>query len=423
MTVYNPPLRDMNFVINELAGLDEVAALPAYAEQEVSAELAEAILDEAGKLARDVLAPLNWDGDQNGARWEDNKVYATPGFGDAYKQFTEGGWNGLAGPMEYGGQGLPELLNTPTYEMWNASNMGFALAPLLSAGAVECLKHHASDELKTIYLEKMISGEWAGTMDLTEPAAGSDLSNVKTKAVPEGDHYRLFGQKIYITWGDHDMADNIIHLVLARLPGAPEGVKGISLFLLPKFLVNDDGSLGERNDVYCVSIEHKLGIHGSATSTLVYGDEGGGIGYLIGQENKGLRHMFTMMNEARLKVGVQGLAISDRAYQGALYYAKERVQGFPMKGTRGGERVTIINHPDVRRMLMAMKSQIEAMRAFNYVIASHLDVATHHPDEAVRDSNQVRADLLIPIVKAWCSELSIELTSLGIQVYGGTGFV
>lgn len=423
MTVYNPPLRDMNFVINELAGLDKVAALPAYADQEVSAELAEAILDEAGKLARDVLAPLNWEGDQNGARWEDNKVYATPGFGDAYKQFTEGGWNGLSGPMEYGGQGLPELLNTPTYEMWNASNMGFALAPLLSAGAVECLKHHASDQLKSIYLEKMISGEWSGTMDLTEPAAGSDLSNVKTKAVPAGDHYLLSGQKIYITWGDHDMADNIVHLVLARLPDAPEGVRGISLFLVPKFLVNEDGSLGERNDVYCVSIEHKLGIHGSATSTLVYGDNGNCVGYLVGQENKGLMHMFTMMNEARLKVGVQGLAISDRAYQGALYYAKERVQGFPMKGTKGGDRVTIISHPDVRRMLMTMKSQIEAMRAFNYVIAGYLDLAAHHPDEEVRKANQARADLLIPVVKAWCSELSIELTSLGIQVYGGMGFV
>jgi alkylation response protein AidB-like acyl-CoA dehydrogenase len=413
----------MNFVINELAGLDKVAALPAYADQEVSAELAEAILDEAGKLARDVLAPLNWEGDQNGARWEDNKVYATPGFGDAYKQFTEGGWNGLSGPMEYGGQGLPELLNTPTYEMWNASNMGFALAPLLSAGAVECLKHHASDQLKSIYLEKMISGEWSGTMDLTEPAAGSDLSNVKTKAVPAGDHYLLSGQKIYITWGDHDMADNIVHLVLARLPDAPEGVRGISLFLVPKFLVNEDGSLGERNDVYCVSIEHKLGIHGSATSTLVYGDNGNCVGYLVGQENKGLMHMFTMMNEARLKVGVQGLAISDRAYQGALYYAKERVQGFPMKGTKGGDRVTIISHPDVRRMLMTMKSQIEAMRAFNYVIAGYLDLAAHHPDEEVRKANQARADLLIPVVKAWCSELSIELTSLGIQVYGGMGFV
>ncbi|HYQ91106.1 MAG TPA: acyl-CoA dehydrogenase C-terminal domain-containing protein, partial [Candidatus Competibacteraceae bacterium] len=367
------------------------------------------------------LAPLNWTGDQESARLENGQVYAPPGFAAAYKQFTEGGWNSLGGPAEFGGQGLPEILNTPTFEMWNASNMAFALAPLLSAGATECLKHYGSDEMKATYLPKMVAGEWSGTMDLTEPAAGSDLSNVKTRATPAGDHYLINGQKIFITWGEHDMADNIIHLVLARLPDAPEGVKGISLFLAPRFMVNPDGSVGARNSgLKCISIEHKLGIHGSATCTLAYEDA---IAYLVGKPNQGLMQMFTMMNEARLKVGVQGLAISDRAYQAALAYAKERVQGYPMKGTRGGDRVTIINHPDVRRMLMSMKSQVEAMRALNYVIAMHMDMAGHHPDPETRKAHQSRLDLLIPITKGWCSEVCNEVTSLGVQVFGGMGFV
>lgn len=422
MTAYYAPTRDMKFVITELAGLDEVAALPAYAEQEVSTDLVEAILEEAGKFASEVLAPINWEADQHGARLEGGKVISPPGFVDAYKQFVEGGWNGLGAPLEYDGQGLPELINTPTFEMWNSANMGFALAPLLTAGAIECLKHHGTEALKSVYLGKMISGDWAGTMDLTEPQAGSDLSNVKSKAIPEGDHYRISGQKIYITWGDHDMTENIIHLVLARLPDAPEGVKGISLFLVPKYVVNSDGSIGAHNDVQCVGIEHKLGIHGSATCTLAYGDKEGAVGYLVGEPNKGLMHMFTMMNEARLKVGVQGLAVSERAYQAALEYAKERVQGFPMKGARGGERVPIIHHPDVRRMLMAMKSQIEAMRAFNYTIAMNMDMSAH-PDPEVRKYHQSRLDLLIPVVKGWCSELGIEVTSIGIQVFGGMGYV
>jgi alkylation response protein AidB-like acyl-CoA dehydrogenase len=409
----------MQFVIKELVGLDEVAALPDYQDLGVS-DVADAILEEAGKFAAEVLAPLNWDGDQQGARLENGQVFSSPGFANAYKQFAEGGWNGLSAPAEFGGQGLPELLNTPTYEMWNASNMSFALAPLLCAGATECLKHHGSEELKSTYLPRMISGEWAGTMDLTEPQAGSDLSNVKARAAPDGDQYRINGQKIFITWGDQDMTSNIIHLVLARLPDAPEGVKGISLFLVPKFLVNPDGSLGARNSVTCVGIEHKLGIHGSATCALAYEDA---IGYLVGKPNQGLMHMFTMMNEARLKVGVQGLAIAERAYQAALAYAKERVQGYPMKGTRGGQRVTIINHPDVRRMLMTMKAQNEAMRTFNYTIAKHMDMAGHHPEPAVRQTNQARLELLIPVVKAWCSELSIEVTSLGVQIFGGMGFV
>ncbi len=419
MTAYTAPIRDMQFVIKELVGLDEVAALSAYQDLGVS-EVADAILEEAGKFATEVLAPLNWGGDQQGARLENGQVFSSPGFANAYKQFAEGGWNGLSAPTEFGGQGLPELLNTPTYEMWNASNMSFALAPLLGAGATECLQHHGSEELQSTYLPRMIAGEWSGTMDLTESQAGSDLSNVRTRAAPDGDQYRINGQKIFITWGDHDMADNIMHLVLARLPDAPEGVKGISLFLVPKFLVNPDGSLGAHNGVICVGLEHKLGIHGSATCTLAYEDA---IGYLVGKPNQGLMHMFTMMNEARLKVGVQGLAISDRAYQATLAHAKERVQGYPMKGARGGSRVTIINHPDVRRMLMTMKAQVEAMRAFNYTIAKHMDMAAHHADPAVRQANQMRLELLIPVVKAWCSELSIEITSLGVQVFGGMGFV
>lgn len=423
MPDYYAPTRDMMFVINELAGLDEVAALPAFADQDVTPDLAEAILDEAGKFATEVLAPLNWEGDQHGARLEKGQVISSPGFVDAYSQYAESGWNGLSGPIDFGGQGLPELINTPTHEMWNSANMSFALAPMLSAGATECLKHHGSDELKAAYLPKLIAGEWAGTMDLTEPQAGSDLSNVKCKAVPEGDHYRLYGQKIFITWGEQDLTENIVHLVLARLPDAPEGVKGISLFLVPKFMVDEDGSLGELNDVTCVGIEHKIGIHGSPTCTLSYGDKDGAIGYLVGQQNKGLMHMFTMMNEARLKVGVQGMAIAERSYQAALAYAKERVQGFPLKGARGGERVTIINHPDVRRMLLTMKSQIEAMRAFNYVVAKHMDMAAHHPDAEVRKAHQTRLELVIPVVKGWCTELGIELTSTGIQVCGGMGYV
>jgi len=419
MTVYYAPTRDMKFVINELANLQEVAALPEYQDLGVT-DVAEAILEEAGKFANEVLAPLNREGDQHGARLEGTNVIASPGFVDAYKQFIEGGWNGLSAPIDFGGQGLPELLNTPTYEMWNSSNMSFALAPLLSAGATECLMHHGSDEQKQLYLPNMVTGEWAGTMDLTEPQAGSDLSNVKCKAVPEGDHYRITGQKIFITWGDHDMANNIIHLVLARLPDAPEGVKGISLFLVPKFMVNADGSMGERNGVDCVGIEHKIGIHGSATCTLAYEDA---IGYLVGKPHQGLIHMFTMMNEARLKVGVQGLAISERAYQAAREYAKERIQGYPMKGARGGERVSIIHHPDVRRMLMTIKAQLEAMRAFNYVIAMHMDMAAFHPDEATRNTHKTRLDLLIPVTKGWCSELGIELTSLAMQVFGGMGYV
>ncbi|MGB5062464.1 MAG: acyl-CoA dehydrogenase family protein, partial [Candidatus Competibacter sp.] len=391
MTAYFAPIRDMQFVINELANLSKVAALPAFAEQEVGPELLEAVLEEAAKLATEVLAPLNKSGDVEGARIGPDGVIPAAGFTEAYRNFIEGGWNGIGSPVEHGGQGLPELFNTATQEMWNSANMSFALCPMLNAGAIEAISRAGSTEQRAMFLPNMVSGEWTGTMNLTEPQAGSDLSAVRTRAVPQGDHYRIFGQKIFITWGDHDMTENTIHLVLARTPDAPEGVKGISLFIVPKFLVNPDGSLGARNDVHAVSIEHKLGIHASPTCVMAFGDRDGAIGYLVGEENKGLAYMFIMMNEARFKVGLQGLAVAERAYQAAREYAKDRVQG-RATGAKSGERVTIIHHPDVRRMLMTMKAQNEAMRALAYVVAMHLDLARHHPDPATRQTHQTRVD-------------------------------
>ncbi|MBV8507955.1 MAG: acyl-CoA dehydrogenase C-terminal domain-containing protein [Alphaproteobacteria bacterium] len=420
MTTYRAPIRDMRFVINELAGLERLAALPGY--EEVSPDIAEAVLEEAAKLAGEVLAPLNKLGDERGASLTKEGVMAADGFGAAYRQFVENGWNGLSGDPEYGGQGLPSLIMAATVEMWNSANMSFALCPLLTAGATEAVKTHADDELKRRFLPKLVSGEWSGTMNLTEPQAGSDLSAVRTRAVPEGDHYRITGQKIFITWGDHDMTDNVVHLVLARLPDAPEGTRGISLFLVPKFLVAPDGSLAERNDVACASIEHKLGIHASPTCVMSFGEKEGAIGYLVGQENEGLPHMFTMMNEARQKVGLQGLGIAEGAYQAARDYAKERVQGRPV-GQRSGDRVTIIHHPDVRRMLLTMKSQIEAMRALGYVLSADADFAHRHPDAAQRQRHQARIDLLTPVLKGWCTELGVEIASLGIQVFGGMGYI
>jgi 3-(methylthio)propanoyl-CoA dehydrogenase len=420
MSTYIAPLRDMRFVMTELAGLGELSSLPGF--EEVTPELAEAVLDEAAKLATEVLAPLNKPGDEQGARLTKDGVVAADGFAAAYRQFVESGWSGLSGDPDFGGQGLPELLSAAAVEMWNSSNMAFALCPLLTAGATEALRQHGSDELKERYLTNLVSGEWTGTMNLTEPQAGSDLAAVRTKAVPEGDHYRLSGQKIFITWGDHDMTGNVIHLVLARTPDAPEGVRGISLFVVPKFLLNADGSPGQRNDVHCVSLEHKLGIHASPTCAMSFGDQGGAIGYLVGQENKGLAHMFTMMNEARQKVGIQGLAIAERAYQQAREYAKERVQG-RLAGSKSGGAVAIIHHPDVRRMLMTMKSQVEAMRAFAYVMAADMDRAHRDPDAGERARRQTRVDLLIPVLKAWCTELGVEIASMGVQVHGGMGYI
>ena len=410
----------MQFVLHELVGLGTVSSLPGC--EEVTPDLVDAILDEAGKLASDVLAPLNWSGDQQGSKWNNGAVTTPDGFKQAYRQFVEGGWNQLRCEPEYGGQGLPGLVSTPIEEMFGAANMAFSLCPLLTQGAIEAIQLCATPELKQRYLHKMITGDWTGTMNLTEPQAGSDLAALRSRAVPEGDHYRISGQKIFITYGEHDMADNIIHLVLARTPDAPEGVKGISLFIVPKFLVKDDGSLGERNDVRCVSIEHKLGIHGSPTAVLAFGDGGGAIGYLIGQENRGLEYMFVMMNAARFAVGLEGLSIGERAYQKALSYAKERVQGTET-AKKGGARVTIINHPDIRRMLMSMKSQVEAMRALFYSTAALFDIAKHHPDAGERKKHLMLGELLIPIVKGWSTELGIEIASTGVQIHGGMGFI
>jgi len=416
MTEYKAPLRDMHFVLHELAGLAEIARLPGF--EEINAELVDQILEESAKFASGVLSPLNKPADEEGSKWDHGKVTTPKGFKEAYRQFVEAGWNALQAPSEHGGQGLPKVVSTPVVEMWKSANLSFSLVTMLTAGAVEALILRGTEQQKKQYLPKMIAGGWTGTMNLTEPQAGSDLALVRTKAVREGDHYRVSGQKIFITYGDHDLAENIIHLVLGRVEGAPEGVRGISLFLVPKFLVNADGSLGRRNEVQCASIEHKLGIHASPTAVLVYENA---VGYLVGEENHGLEYMFIMMNLARFAVGMEGLAISERAYQQALAYAKERVQSRDVAG--GGKAVTIIHHPDVRRMLMSMKSQTEAMRALAYVVAAAVDKSLRHPDKEERARNQAFVDLMIPIVKGWFTETGIEVASTGIQVHGGMGFI
>ncbi len=420
MSTYSAPVRDMQFVIKELVGLEHIQALPGC--EEVSADLVDQVLEEAGKFAAGVLDPLNREGDKKGVKLEQHHVTTAPGFRQAFRQFCDGGWVSLGNDPQWGGQGLPHVVSVQTSEMWNAACMSFCLCPMLTAGAVQALMRHGTDEQKQTYLPKLVDGTWTGTMNLTEPQAGSDLSAVRAKAVPEGDHYRITGTKIFITWGEHDMAENIIHMVLARTPDAPEGVKGISLFIVPKFLINPDGSIGHRNDVKCVSIEHKLGIHASPTCVIAFGDSEGAIGYLVGEENRGLEYMFTMMNFARLEVGIEGIAIADRAYQHALDYAKTRVPGRE-PGVRGAERVTIIHHPAVRRMLRTMKAQTEAMRALGTLAAAHLDHALLNPDKAERARHQAMFDLLTPVVKGWCTELSIEIASTGVQVFGGMGFV
>ena len=418
---YTAPIKDMLFVLKELAGLDGVARLPGF--EDAGLETAQAVLEESGKLCEAVLAPLNVEGDRNPSSWNDGVVTATPGFKQAFRQFVEGGWQGVQHPTEYDGQGLPKLIATPCIEMLNAANLSFALCPLLTDGAIEALLTAGSEEQKQRYVPKLISGEWTGTMNLTEPQAGSDLALVRTRAEPQGDGtYRVFGTKIFITWGEHDMAENIVHLVLARTPNAPEGVKGISLFIVPKFMVRDDGTLGERNDVHCVSIEHKLGIKASPTAVLQFGDHGGAIGYLIGEENRGLEYMFIMMNAARFAVGMQGVAVADRAYQKAAAYAKERVQSRPVDGS-AKQAVTIAHHPDVRRMLMTMRALTEAARALAYVAAAHSDIAHRHADAQVRAEHQAIYEYLVPIVKGWSTEMSLDVTSLGVQVHGGMGFI
>ena len=420
MTDYAAPIADMRFQLAEIAGLGEIATLPGC--EHATPDVVDAVLEEAGKLAGGVLAPLNRSGDQQGSRLENGVVRTPDGFKEAYAQYVEGGWNALPFAPEHGGQGLPMALATAVAEMWNSANMGFALCPLLNVGAVEALTAHGSAEQQRLFLPKLISGEWTGTMNLTEPQAGSDVGALRTRAVRDGNRYRITGQKIFITYGEHDMAPNIAHLVLARLPEAPPGTKGISLFLVPKFLVNGDGSLGARNDVRCVSLEHKLGIHASPTCVLAYGDDGGAIGTLVGEENRGMECMFTMMNNARLNVGLQGVAIAERAYQQARDFARQRVQGRPVTAKTAGA-YPILHHPDVRRMLLVMRARTEAMRALAYYTAGAIDRARHHPDSATRAQQQRRVDLLIPVVKAWCTDLGVDIASTGVQVHGGMGFI
>lgn len=420
MNYYAAPVRDLRFVLEEMLAHRSLA-LPGF--EEASPDLVEAVLEEAAKLASDVWGPLNSVGDQLGAkRHTDGSVTTPEGFAGAYHAYVEGGWNGIGVSEALGGQNLPEVVASSVQEMLHGANMALGLCPMLTAGAIEALAHHGSEALKTVYLPKLVEGTWTGTMNLTESQAGSDLSKVRTKAVPEGDHYRISGQKIYITWGEHDAAENIIHLVLARKPDAPEGNKGISLFLVPKFLVNEDGSLGERNDVTCASIEHKLGIHGSPTCTLNFGENDGAIGYLVGEEGRGLNHMFTMMNEARHKVGIQGIGVAERACQHAFAYAQERTQGRSPK-SRGGSECAIRDHLDVRRMLLSMRARTDALRALALYCAGQLDLARHGENEAERQTAQACADVLIPIVKSFSTDQAVDIASMGVQVHGGMGYV
>ncbi len=417
---YTAPLADMRFALREVAGLSGVAALPGY--EHATDDTIDAVLEEAGKLAGNGLAPLNREGDKVGARLENGVVRTAPGFAGIYKEFVEGGWNSLPFDPEFGGQGMPWLLATAVQEMWQAANMGFGLVLLLNQGAIDAIHNHGSEEQKATYLPRMISGEWTGTMNLTEPQAGSDLGQLKSRAVKNGDHYLVSGQKIFITYGEHDMAENIVHLVLARTPDAPAGVRGISLFIVPKYLPDADGKPGKRNDLRCVSLEHKLGIHASPTCVMSFGDDGGAVGYLVGDEGRGLSYMFTMMNNARLSVGIQGLAIAERAYQQAAAFARSRVQSKD-DGSAAPASVSIVHHADVRRMLMSMRAQIEAMRALGYYTAAGIDGALKQPDKATGRKIQDRVDLLIPIVKAWFTDLGNEIASTGVQIHGGMGFV
>ena len=428
---YIAPLKDMLFNIEHLARIDQIAQIPGF--EDAGLETAQAVLEECAKLNQDVISPLNWEGDKNPSFHNGSGVTTTPGFKEAYQQYAEGGWQGLQHPADFGGQGLPKTIGAACGEMLNSANMAFALCPLLTDGAIEALLTAGSDELKASYLEKLISGQWTGTMNLTEPQAGSDLAAVRTRAEPQPDGtYKIFGTKIYITYGEHDMAENIVHLVLARVVGAPEGVKGISLFVVPKFLVKGDGSLDARNDVHCVSIEHKLGIKASPTAVLQFGDGTaasiadstgpGAVGFLVGQENRGLEYMFIMMNAARYAVGVQGIAIAERAYQKAVQYARDRVQSRPVDGSLPSAG-PIIHHPDVRRMLMTMRAYTEGCRAMAATAAAAYDASHHHPDAEVRKQNLAFYEFMVPLVKGYSTEMSLEVTSLGVQVHGGMGFI
>ena len=418
---YQAPVKDMLFCMKELAGLADVARLPGF--EEAGEETAQAVLEECAKLNEGVVAPLNGEGDRNPSFWKDGQVTTTPGFKDAFRQFAEGGWQGLQHPTDFGGQGLPKTIGAACIEMINSANLSFALCPLLTDGAIEALLTAGTPEQQQTYIPRMISGEWTGTMNLTEPQAGSDLALVRTRAEPQPDgSYKIFGTKIFITYGEHDMAENIVHLVLARVSGAPEGVKGISLFIVPKFMVKPDGSLGDRNDVHCVSIEHKLGIKASPTAVLQFGDHGGAVGYLVGQENRGLEYMFIMMNAARYAVGIQGIAVAERSYQQAVAYAKDRIQSRPVDGSMPAS-APIIHHPDVRRMLMTMRAYTEGCRAMAITAAAAYDAAHAHPDAEVRKQNQAFYEFMVPLVKGYSTEMSLEVTSLGVQVHGGMGFI
>ncbi|MFK3773444.1 acyl-CoA dehydrogenase [Pseudomonas sp. NPDC089406] len=419
MTHYAPPLADLRFVMENLLDLDRLCELEAF--EGLDASLMAAVCEEAGKFAAGVLAPLNQAADREGVHWSPNGVKTAQGFAQAYKQFIEAGWNNVAVPTKHGGQGLPCIAASAISEMFMSANKAFAMCPGLTLGAIEALTACASEELQTRYLPFLVSGRWSGTMNLTEPQAGSDVGAIRCRAAPDGKGaYRLVGQKIFISWGDQDLTDNILHLVLARLPDAPAGVKGISLFMVPKYLVNDDGSLGPRNDVRCVSVEHKMGIHASPTCMMAYGDEGGAFGVLVGEPNRGLEAMFVMMNMARLTVGIEAVGLSERAYQQAVAYARQRHQGSDLHGNRN---VPIIRHPDVRRMLMRMKAQTEAMRAVALVIAQAQDLSEHHPDRDERKNQLAFIELMTPVFKGWATETSLEVTSLAVQVHGGMGFV
>ena len=418
---YIAPVKDMLFAIEHLAQIEQVAQIPGF--EDANLDTAQAVLEECAKFNEGVVAPLNWESDKNPSSFQAGVVTTAAGFKDAFRQYAEGGWQGLQHPADFGGQGLPKTIGAACIEMSNSASLSFALCPLLTDGAIEALLTAGSDALKATYLEKLVSGQWTGTMNLTEPQAGSDLALVRTRAEPQPDGtYKVFGTKIFITYGEHDMAENIVHLVLARVQGAPEGVKGISLFVVPKFLVNADGTLGARNDAHCVSIEHKLGIKSSPTAVLQFGDHGGAVGYLVGEENRGLEYMFIMMNAARYAVGVQGIAIAERAYQQAVQYARDRVQSRPVDGSVAGS-AAIIHHPDVRRMLMTMRAYTEGCRAMATTAAAAYDAAHHHPDAQVRKDNATFYEFMVPLVKGYSTEMSLEVTSLGVQVHGGMGFI
>lgn len=416
---YQAPLDDMAFLLNHVTGLKRTQGLPEFGE--CTADVAQAVLREAARFAQEVISPLNTSSEQQPPSVTHGVVTTSPGYRDAYQQFVAAGWNGLSSPEDFGGQGLGQALSTAVSEMWQSASMSFGLCPMLTAGAIHAIEHHASPDLQRIFLERLVSGQWTGTMNLTEPQAGSDLAAITTKAIPSGDHYLIKGSKIYITYGEHDMAENIVHLVLARLPDAPAGVKGISLFIVPKYLVNENGSLGARNDLICASLEHKVGIHGSPTAVMRYGDHNGAIGYLVGEPHQGLAYMFTMMNHARLQVGLQGVAVSQRSLQLASAYAQERVQGRTLLGQSDGS-APIALHPDVQRMLLTMRAKTQAMRALALEAATELDL-TLQSDQQAASRAQTRVDLLIPIVKGWCTEQSVEITSMGVQIHGGMGYI